>query len=301
MEEEMTLPPGRFGYWPIPERPKLEWPDGSRVAFWVAPNVEHYEYTPLQRPDAPDIPDYAVKDYGNRAGFWRMYDVLNNYDIRATACLNLATLEHFPEVKQAMIDADWVYMAHGVYNTRPIYGYTVEQERAYWQDFLETVEKHTGKRVKGRLGGGGGYTENTDDLMAEAGLLYHTSWIIDDQPLPLKVKGGERFCYVPYTGQVNDAGVLAIREADYFCEMIKRQFDTLYREGAESGRVMCISLHPYRIGRPDAARYLDEALDYVLSHEGVWNTTADDIAEYYLANYHDDHVRLIDEFNAPQG
>jgi peptidoglycan/xylan/chitin deacetylase (PgdA/CDA1 family) len=163
--------------------------------------VEHYEYTPLQRPDDPDIPDYAVKDYGNRAGFWRMYDVLNNYDIRATACLNLATLEHFPEVKQAMIDADWVYMAHGVHNTRPIYGYTVEQERAYWQDFLETVEKHTGKRVKGRLGGGGGYTENTDDLMAEAGLLYHMSWITDDQPSPLKVKGGERFCYCPTPGR----------------------------------------------------------------------------------------------------
>ena len=41
----------------------------------------------------------------------------------------------------------------------------------------------TGKQVLGRLGGGGGYTVNTDDLMAEAGCLYHTSWIIDDQPL----------------------------------------------------------------------------------------------------------------------
>jgi hypothetical protein len=30
------------------------------------------------------------------------------------------------------------------------------------------------------------------------------------------------------------------READYFLQMIKDQFDTLYREGAENGRVMAL-------------------------------------------------------------
>jgi len=37
----------------------------------------------------------------------------------------------------------------------------------------------TGKRVKGRLAAAPGYTGRTDDLMAEAGCLYHTSWIIE--------------------------------------------------------------------------------------------------------------------------
>ena len=47
---------------------------------------------------------------------------------------------------------------------------------------------------------------------------------------------------------------------------------------------MCLALHPHNIGRPNAAKHLDEALRYILGHEGVWNTTADDIAEYYMAN-----------------
>jgi len=51
--------------------------------------------------------------------------------------------------------------------------------------------------------------------------------------------------------------------------MIKDQFDTLYREGAENGRVMCLSLHPHNIGRPNAAKHLDEALRYILGHDGV--------------------------------
>src|ERR1051325_11264852 len=54
---------------------------------------------------------------------------------------------------------------------------------------------------------------------------YHTSLIIDDQPWPINVRGGQKFIYVPYTGQTNDAGMLAWnREADYFLQMIKDQF-----------------------------------------------------------------------------
>ncbi len=104
---------------------------------------------------------------------------------------------------------------------------------------------------------------------------------------------------MPYTGQTNDAGMLAWnREADYFEQMIKDQFDTLYREGAEDERVMCLSLHPHNIGRPNAAKHLDEALRYILGHEGVWATPADGIAEYYLANYYDQVTSWITERKA---
>ena len=53
---------------------------------------------------------------------------------------------------------------------------------------------------------------------------------------------------------------------------------------------MCIALHPYLIGQPHRARYLDEVLGYIMSHDGVWQTTADDIADYYIANYYDQSV-----------
>ena len=218
----MALAPGRFAYAPAIDRPIIKWPGNARVAFWVAPNMEFFEYLPESRPTQPDIPHYARMDYGNRVGFWRMLDVLNKHKVRACCCLNLEILDHFPEIKDAMIAADWDYMAHGLYNSRPIYDYTEDQERAYWQDFAIHLQAMTGKRLKGRLGGGAGYTVLTDDLMAEAGCLYHTSWIIDDQPWPINVRGGQKFIYVPYTGQTNDAGMLAWnREADYFLQMIK--------------------------------------------------------------------------------
>lgn len=287
--------PDRFEYSPITDRPTLRWPDNARVALWVAPNMEWYEYTPLTRPEQPDIPSYSYRDYGNRVGFWRMLEVLDKHEVRACVCLNGGVLDHCPEVRDAMIERDWDYMAHGFYNTRPITGYSIEEEREYWRDMIDTVKRHTGKQLKGRLGAGGGNTVNTPDLMAEAGLLYHTDWLFDDQPFPLKVANGARFIHVPYTYQLNDAVVPTQgRDAAYFAQMIKDQFDVLYEEGAETGRVMCISLHPYWIGKPHRAKYLDEALGYILSHDAVWKTTADDIADYYLDNYYDEVVEYLE-------
>ena len=40
------MEPDRFNYSPIVDRPKLSWPNGERLAVWVLPNVEHYEYLP---------------------------------------------------------------------------------------------------------------------------------------------------------------------------------------------------------------------------------------------------------------
>ena len=56
--------------------------------------------------------------------------------------------------------------------------------------------------------------------------------MMDDQPFPLKVKNGAKFIHVPYTYQLNDASLQGqYRDAAYFGQMIKDQFDVLYEEG----------------------------------------------------------------------
>ena len=44
---------------------------------------------------------------------------------------------------------------------------------------------------------------------------------------------------------------------------------------------MALALHPFVIGQGFRRKYLDQALDYVVNHPGVWTTTADEIAEHY--------------------
>ena len=41
---------GFYDYLPIIDRPRLDWPDGARLAVWFAPNVEFYELMPPVNP-----------------------------------------------------------------------------------------------------------------------------------------------------------------------------------------------------------------------------------------------------------
>jgi peptidoglycan/xylan/chitin deacetylase (PgdA/CDA1 family) len=162
------------------------------------------------------------------------------------------------------------------------------------------LKRHTGKQLKGMLGPAISGTERTPDLMAEAGLIYHTDWMHDDQPVPIKVASG-KLISVPYSIELNDSPLFRTHyEGDYFARMCKDQFDQLYEEGAESGRVMCIALHPFLIGQPHRVQYLDEILDHIMSHDGVWQTTADDIAEYYMSNYYEQVVAHMARLNMAQ-
>jgi len=294
----MALPPHRVDYSAIVDRPPITWPNNARVAFWVAPNVEHYEYlpdydgvrNPWPRTPYPDAREYSYRDYGNRVGFWRMLEVLDQYRIKCCVSLNLAVLEHYPEVGKAMVERDWDFMSHGIYNTRYLNTCDEAQEREFYRDCIDTLKRHTGKTLKGMLGPAISGTPCTPDLMAEAGLIYHTDWMHDDQPVPIRVASG-KLVSVPYSIELNDAPAFRVNyEGDYFARICKAQFDQLYKEGAESGRVMCMALHPYLIGQPHRIQYLDEVLSYIMSHDGVWQTTADEIADYYIEHYYDQMV-----------
>ena len=102
------MEPDRVTYSPLITRPKLRWPGDARVALWVVPNIEHYEYLPpvgsrdpWPRTPHPDVLGYGTRDYGNRVGLWRMFDVMDKHDIRCTISLNLAVYEHYPEIIEA--------------------------------------------------------------------------------------------------------------------------------------------------------------------------------------------------------
>ena len=304
----------RIGYLPLNDRPKIAWPNGARVAFWVVPNVEHYEYMTapgavrLQRghdnPDfpAPNVPVNVRRDYGSRVGFWRMLKVLDRYRIRCTVNINLAVLEHFPEERVAMLERDWDFCCHGSYNTRAEpKGLTVEEQRAFVADSIEFIKRTTGKQLKG-FNVLSRATEELPDILAEHGIIYHADYMHDDQPTPIKVASG-KLVSIPYGAEINDS-VMTQRnrpwEADIFFEMAKDAFDRLYAEGDENGMVLCLPLHPWCSGYPYRINYLDRILDYVMSHDRVWQTTADEIAEYYIAHYYNDAVTRIREIKSSQ-
>lgn len=288
-------------------RPRLAWPGNARVALWVCPNLLHYEFLP--KPDkwvnawarmpAPDVMMYGRQDYANRAGFWRMLKVLDKHDIRCTAVVNAAALQMNPEITAAVVERGWQYLGHGITNTGFLYDASPSQERDYYAKMRDIVESLTGVRMTGAGGPGPqSSTENTPDLLAELGFVYHADWFHDDEPFPLRVVRG-RLISMPYAMETNDAPFFGSAfEADDFADVAKRQFDQLYVEGAERGKILCLSLHPALIGQPQRIKYLDDLLGHIRSHSSVWHATGDEISAWYMANHYSAMVDHLEELQA---
>jgi peptidoglycan/xylan/chitin deacetylase (PgdA/CDA1 family) len=281
----------RLAYSPIVTRPPLAWPGGARVALWVVPNIEHYEYLPAKgvrdpwpRTPHPDVLGYGLRDYGNRVGLWRMLEVLDHHGLRCTTSLSLSVFEHYPEILDACEKRGWDVLAHGLYNTKYHWDLDEEAERAEIEACVERYRRHTGRQLAGWFSPAATFTLNTPDLVQEAGIKYYCDWYHDDQPFPLKVRSGQLIT-IPYQMDINDAMTWRYHiEAEDFARMVTDHFDCVYRESEVHARVMCIALHPYLMGQPHRTKYLDRALDHILSHSGVWVATGEEIADWYIAN-----------------
>jgi allantoinase len=277
-----------YGYSPIVERGPIHRPGGARVAFYVAVNIEHFD---VDKPSTsiwegtsslvPDPLNYGWRDYGARVGIWRLIDALDRHGIRASALVNADVVARYPQIIDAGRERDWAWVAHGKNNSTLHTGLGVEDERRGLSSIVTTIEQATGHRPRGWLGPGLTETFHTPALLAELGLSYMLDWTNDDQPYRLTVPG---MLSVPYSVELNDLNMFISRglSGPHALEMVTDQFDQLYADADDSGRVMALAVHPFVTGQPFRHRYFDRAPEYIAGHDGVWMTTSDEIAEHYI-------------------
>ena len=153
---------------------------------------------PMGQPLLPDVPNWAWHEYGMRVGFWRFLEVLrrvaaqgdaspmNGIGLQAAireACAGGARRRlgvHGPRLRPAA-HAQGRGPAAGDSPTRS------RRSRAF-----------TGKPPRGWESPGLTETDETLDLLAEAGIEYVADWVLDEQPVPLKTRPGP-IVSVPYT------------------------------------------------------------------------------------------------------
>jgi peptidoglycan/xylan/chitin deacetylase (PgdA/CDA1 family) len=284
---------GRFDYSPIVDRKPLRWPNGARVAVWVIPNIEYFHFDkPGVRVSGggamlnPDVMNFSWRDYGTRVGIWRMMEVMERHGVKGTVALNSEVCRKFPRIIEAGNKLGWEWMGHGTTNSILLNAQSEDEERALIRDAVEGVAKGTGKRPKGWLSPGLSETVRTLDILAENGIEYCGNWVNDEQPYPMKVKSGAMLS-MPYSIELNDIpNFLELkRTGEEFGRQIRDQFDVLHEDGATTGRVMAICLHPFLIGHPHRSKYFAKALAHITQRREVWVTTGGEIADWYKRNY----------------
>ncbi|MEJ0051867.1 MAG: polysaccharide deacetylase family protein [Methylovirgula sp.] len=282
---------GRLPYTPIHHRPKLKLPGDARVAVWTIVNVENWSPSgampravlppPMGQPLLPDVPNWAWHEYGMRVGFWRFVEALGTRNLKATFAINGSVCDLYPDACESARDAGWDFMGHG-FVQKPMH--KVGDQKSAIAETIEAIKKFTGKPPRGWESPGLTETDQTLDLLAEAGIEYVADWVLDDQPVMLKTTAGN-IVSVPYTVEINDVVMSAVqqRPSDEIYRRGRDQFDRLYLDGAKAPRVMAISIHPYLTGVPHRIKYLEMLYDYILGHEGVVMWTGAEILDWYRA------------------
>lgn len=290
-----------YYHWsPISERPHLRWPQDARVALCVILDLEHADYQiPADAYRAPGLAggrgnrphgDYSLvsgRDYGLRVGIFRLFEVLDRYGIKGTVAMDALTAENYPIVIEECRHRGWEFIGHGVAVTRMITSKMTEAaEKQYIQQSLDSLDRATGAKAVGWLGPEYGESAQTPQLLAQAGVRYVCDWVNDEQPYPMTIPGREMFS-LPVTWELDDALLLWNRSfPNYeYTRAIKEAFEVLYRDGASNGRLLVLNLHPFLIGQPYRIKYLEEALNYIISYQGVWPATGREIIDWYAANH----------------
>jgi putative urate catabolism protein len=288
------------GYGRNPPDPK--WPDGARVAVQFVVNFEEGGENNILHGDraseaflsdvlgAQPWPGQrhanieSMFEYGSRAGFWRLWRMFTERNMRTTVFGVATALQRNPEIVAAMQEAKWDIASHSL-KWIEHKDMSEPEERFEIAEAIRVHTEATGARPLGWYTGRSSI--NTLRLLMEAGgLKYLSDSYADD--LPYWIKGpSEPQLIIPYSLDANDMRFVnpqGFGGGDEFFTYLKDSFDVLYAEGATSPKMMTVGLHCRVVGRPGRAASLMRFLDYIAGHKQVWVPTRLDIAEHWHAN-----------------
>jgi OHCU decarboxylase len=284
--------------------PRADWPGGARIAVQVVLNYEEGGENCILHGDAaseaflseivgaqawPGQRHWSMEsiyEYGARAGFWRLRDMMVARHIPVTVYGVATALARSPAQVAAMQEAGWEIASHGL-KWIDYRDHEPEAERADMQAAIRLHAEVTGERPLGWYTGR--CSARTVDLATEeGGFAYVADSYADDLPY-WREHAGRQQLIVPYTLDANDMRFgtpQGFNSGDQFFAYLRDSFDTLYAEGeADSPKMLSIGLHCRLAGRPGRAAALARFLDHARGHDRVWFATRLDIARHWAERH----------------
>lgn len=280
----------------ITHRTPLRWPQERPLAFAIVVSIENYEMLPSDdaylppnlpggfgRAPYPDFRAFSMREYGNRVGIFRLMDVLDSRGMRATAAMDAYIAARRPFIVQQCLQRDWEIAAHGLSVTRMISSrMTDAEERQYVRTAVDAVTQAGGKPPHGWHGPEYGESARTPEILAASGLRYVLDWPNDEQPYRMRTRAGPLIS-IPMAIDLDDVFAHWHRRIgmDRWQRAVIEAVDRLIADGAHSGRLLVLNLHPWLIGQPHRIGNLRAVLDQVCRRQEIWCATAGEIAAWY--------------------
>ena len=280
-------------------KPKPHWPGEARVAVSLVVNFEEGAEYAVSDGDDRNEAVYEVEhrlegvadpcldshfEYGARAGWWRVMDVLASHGAAATVSACGRAVERTPLLAEDAVGRGHEVAAHGWrWESHAGMSEDVERQRIAWT--IAAIAKATGARPVGWHTRSASSPNTRRLLVEEGGFLYDSDAYNDDLPYTLMF-GERRHVVVPYAFDTNDMQFQVTNRfcrAEDFADYVIEAFNWLHREGAGAPKMMSVGLHPRVIGRPGRIGALDRILSAMRAKGGAWIATRRDIAQHWLA------------------
>jgi allantoinase len=284
-----------YEYLPLPGRVPLHWPGGAAVAFYPVVIVEYFEEEPPPMsviagdvygglgPGGtmrhPQVTRVGNRDYGHRAGFFRLMGVLEELSIRPVIAIDAMSAEAYPAIAAWIRSHDVEVIAHGRSVTQAISSrMKPDKERAYITDAKARIDAALGVTTKGWLGPSGSESGHTLALLAEAGFEYCLDWPNDEQPYYFATT--PPLLSLPPLHDLSDNQAIHARglyNGRYGSSLVKAA-ERLVADGASSGRLLSFTLATFTSGQPARSHYVKQALAAITAMDGIWVTTPAEVA-----------------------
>jgi len=284
------------GYGGVP--PAACWPGDARIALSIVLNFEEgaelavadgdernektYEIIEEVR-DAADPCMMSHYEYGTRAGYWRIVDVLAEHGANVTVSTCGRAAERSPALLRDAAERGHEIACHG-YRWENRAHMPEAAERRDINRTFDAVRDACGREPVG-WHTRSAPSVNTRRLLVEHGsFLYDSDAYNDDLPY-VCTDYGRPHVVVPYAFDTNDMrfapGGGFVQAADFATYCIGA-FDRLFREG-DKGRpkLMSVGLHLRLIGRPARIGGLEAFLEHVNRKGGTWICRRGDVARHW--------------------
>ncbi len=275
-------------------RKVFPWPNGARIALACFVHLEEFEVDPPGGVIAdprfggalgsydPDYQNHTRRLHGLRIGYFRVLEILERHDIRATITVNSKVAEDYPYLVERALKGGHGLVARGISARQLISAKMSEaEEKKHIQHSVAALEKASGRRITGWAGQDMGESARTPRLLAELGLTHVIDWPNDDTPYAMAFSktGGQPLISIPNQTEWDDAELFAVRHVDpwRYPEIFRSAFNHLYNEG---GQMFGFGIHPWIFGQAFRIRYLEEAVSSIGDLPGVWRATSEEIAEW---------------------
>lgn len=273
------------------EGPPLQPHADGRILVHLVVNVENWQFDstmprtiitpPHGKETVPDVPNFSWADYGMRCGLPRIMQAIRERGLTASTSINAGVIEAYPRAAEAMLDAGWEFIGHGVHQKS--LNHAGAEEEVIGQS-IEMLQAFTGSRPRGWLGPGLREGFDTPENLKAAGIEYVFDWVIDDLPNWMTTRNGPLLS-VPYNLELNDSIIYAIEKhaSGQMLDRVRRTVALFERESRKRPRVLAIGLHPHLIGVPHRFATFEEMLDLLMQVPGVCFKQGHDIADWFTA------------------